>query len=121
MKLLLKKSVSRGGRNSDGISIGKSSISIKGTAFDRIIKDNKIIYSNIGLNDEGNLCMYVCFREHKELYKMYLPKKSDKEARISLNTKLQGDTLSPYSGSYEIKYVSMSGIDGITEVVLKKV
>jgi len=121
MKLLLEKSVSRGGRYSDGIGIGKSSISVKGTAFDRIIKDNHLVYANIGLNDEGNLCIYVCFSEHKQLYKMYMPKKSHKEARISLNTKQQGKTLEPYSGQYEIKYISMNAVDGVTEVVLKKV
>jgi hypothetical protein len=121
MKLLIDKRVSRGSRNSDGIRIGKASISIKGTAFERIVKDNTLVYSNVGINDEGNLCLYVSFREHNLLYKMYLPKGSANEARISLNTKQHAKVLSPYMGGYEIKFISINDVDGVTEVILKKV
>ena len=121
MKLLIEKSINRGGRVSDGIGIGRSSLSIKGTAFDRIIKGNTLVYSNVGLNDEGNLCMYVSFLPHRQLYKMYMPKKSNREARISLNTKEHSKILSPYVGAYEIKYISINPVEGVTEVILKKV
>jgi hypothetical protein len=120
MKLLLTKSAERGRTCSDGIGIGKTSISIKGTAFDRIVQKNQGVWSSIGINEEGNLCLYVSFTNHRNLYKMYFPKKSDRECRISLNTKTQGKVLTPYVGNYEIKYVSVSRVDGITEVVLKK-
>jgi len=121
MKLLLKKQRSRGVGQTDGVRIAKSSFSINGTAFDRLIDVKDGISASIGINQEGNICLYTSKKQHDELFKMYFPKKYNRTARVSLDTKKHGDALSAYVGVYEIKYVSMSGQDGITEVVLKKI
>lgn len=122
MKLLVKKTNVRGNsKKKDGIRISKTSFSILGTAFDRLIDVETGISANVGINEEGNICLYTSKQEHPSLYRMYFPKKYPRTARASLNTKIVGDSLTPYIGTYDIKYVSISGQDkGVTEVVLKK-
>jgi hypothetical protein len=120
MKLILIKKSSRGNRCIDGIRIGVSSFSISGTAFDRLVKGKDVVYSSIGINDEGNVCLYVSYLKHEQLYKMYVPKNVLRSVHVSVNTKEQKAALSPYIGTYDIKFVSVDPKLGITEVVLKK-
>ena len=120
MKLLLEKKGNRGSRIGDGITIKKTSVYITGSAFDRLAKKDHSIFGNIGINDEGNLALYIAYESNEYLYTFYASKRRDRQVRFAITSKEQRDAVSPYVGNYEIKYVSLTVKNGITEVVLQK-
>jgi hypothetical protein len=122
MNLLIKKTRNRHAGVGDGIRISKASFTIQGTAFDRLVNIKDGISAGVGINQEGNICLYTSVKKHSDLYRMYFPKNYQRTARVSLDAKKVGNALTPYVGVYEIKYVSINGQeDGVVEVVLKKI
>ena len=123
MKFLIEKKRAKGRKNLNGISIHQNGLAIKGSAFDRLIKekDTTSVYGNIGLNEEGNLCLFLSFFTNPQLYKMHKPlKEAGNVMRISFGTAAK-ENLKPYIGSYEIKFIAKDEKNKITEVILSKI
>jgi hypothetical protein len=116
MKLLIQKS--HQGGNRDCISIGKTTISIKGDVSKRLLNSLVSNYGSVGFNESGNLCLYLSMEEKESFFKLWFDEY--KNARISLNSKEHKKALSKYIGSYDVAFVNVLEQQGIREVILKK-
>jgi hypothetical protein len=121
MKLLFEKR-HQGKKSKDCITIAKTQISINGNSAIRLLDLNKTNYGGIGINPEGNLCLYLSTTEDSRLLAFYKSKSKYTNYRMSVNSIEAKNAIKPYNGNYEIKYVSISKDEsGIKEVVLKAI
>lgn len=120
MKLLIEKT----GRTSnalDSIRISKTTISVSKETAERMFNNTKEGWATLGLNDEGNLCLYCSNVKDNRLFK-FIHYDSRKSSNLSASISSNADkkAIKPYIGDYEIKYISVNNKQGLKEVILKK-
>ena len=118
MNLLFKKQRQGHSNHSNLIRISKGTISVNGTSADRLLDKQKTNYLGIGINIEGNLCLYLTTSANSGLFKLYKDKMKN-NYRITFCTKEAMQAVEPYKGEYEIKYVSLENKE-YKEIILKK-
>jgi hypothetical protein len=123
MKLLFEKQQQHKGRKSkDFITISKTGVSINGNSATRLLDFNKKNYGGVGINPDGNLCLYLSTTNDSRLLSLYRCRYKYINHRMTINTTDAKNALKPYYGDYEIKYVSISKAGpSIKEVVLKAI
>ncbi len=118
MKLLFKKQRTGAGTQ-NSIRISKSTLSINGMSIARIVDEKKVNFVGIGINKEGNLCLYHSTDSSMGLFKLH-KQQTCESYRVVLSGKGAKQAIEPYIGEYEIKYISLEN-KKYKEIILKKI
>jgi len=120
MKLLLKTRRTQSSAQ-NVINIGKTTISFKGTPAERMFLKKSQTYCSLGLDDDGNLCIFYSNVQKDGLLKVYKPKETTNYYSISING-VNREVIKPYIGNYEISEIKKV-IDNneVKQAVLRKI
>ena len=120
MKLLLKTRRTQSSAK-NVINIGKTTISFKGAPAERMFLSKSQTYCSLGIDDDGNLCIFYSNAQKDGLLKVYKPKETKNYYSVSING-TNREVIKPYIGNYEISEIKrVSSEANIKQAVLRKI